>query len=619
MLCIVVLLAALGPLLIQDGSPRLPTSVPQVESERATRVALVVIDALRLDAARDPARMPNLHALAERHAWGIARVEAAVPSTIAGITTFITGRVPGPTSFLLDFGAPVAADGGVLQAFRDSGRDTFVAGPRLWHDRYRPWISRSHLTNRIGDDDGILSAGLAAIADARNDLVIIHLSQGDEVAHLFGATSANYAAFVARADASVARIAAIAPPDMAVVVASDHGVTDFGGHAGPEDAVRNTPLVAWGPGLPRGQMGDVSQAIVPRLITEAAGVAWQPPPQVGTRISPTWLLAFVGILASCAILSGIPHRSRHRGYTLLNNLLWPALVLLGFALFGLAATCALVALLLFARRNRLYRIDLVIAGVLAFGAMVGLLRWWIGLASLDGSPLRSWPLGASVAVLFGGLLMIGLLRFGWPSGLSNIGRLQMADLLPLATPGLAYLVSGPPLAAACAVGVATGWAARLALRRSATAQWVVILIAVPLLTALGGQGLSLSTINVRVAFAMLDSWAGPIAALGVVMAVQVLPIAAVVMPVATGLTNAPKRQSGTFAAGLMTALIAQAIIGSLLLAIRFHDTRQAAMAVALVSVVIVETLLIAMTAALAAFFSVGRPARTRSHAATSSS
>src|SRR5690606_33253031 len=121
----IVLLAIMGPQLIGEANPP-PSPLPPAAGRPAARAVLVVLDALRLDAARNEKLMPNLVAAASYGGWGVARAQSPVPSTIAGITTFITGHVPGPASFLLDFGAPTAPDGGLLQLLQSSGRRTFV-------------------------------------------------------------------------------------------------------------------------------------------------------------------------------------------------------------------------------------------------------------------------------------------------------------------------------------------------------------------------------------------------------------------------------------------------------------------------------------------------------------
>src|SRR6059058_4916643 len=62
----------------------------------------------------------------------------------------------------------------------------------------------------------------------------------------------EYRVAVARADAAIGRIArTIDPRREALVVTSDHGHLDEGGHGGTEPAVVAIPVVVWGAGAVR--------------------------------------------------------------------------------------------------------------------------------------------------------------------------------------------------------------------------------------------------------------------------------------------------------------------------------------------------------------------------------
>ena len=72
------------------------------------------------DVAADEAEMPQLAELARTGLRGVAHVESLVASTVAGIRVLAEGRVPPPASFLEDFGAQRAGEGGIFAAVRAS-------------------------------------------------------------------------------------------------------------------------------------------------------------------------------------------------------------------------------------------------------------------------------------------------------------------------------------------------------------------------------------------------------------------------------------------------------------------------------------------------------------------
>lgn len=312
---------------------------PPVPTASSGRVLLVVIDALREDSSRDPGVMPNLVRLARDGGRGVALVESWIPSTVAGIRTIAEGTVPAPASFLHDFGTTRSGSGGIFAAVRPS----FVAGPRLWADLYGPWLAGSETVETIsGDDARVLAAGLAVLDRIRTGLVVIHLSETDDAAHLHGARSKEYGEALRRTDAALGRLLERAGPGTKIIVTSDHGVTASGGHAGPEADVIRAPVVVRGPGLPRGDLGTIRQRDLHRLISAL------PDPPSPTPSRP-WLpalsvlLALSGCLGLCRQLV-LGTEGRHAA-TILNAALWIgiALAVFGFPWFGVVLALAALA------------------------------------------------------------------------------------------------------------------------------------------------------------------------------------------------------------------------------------------------------------------------------------
>jgi hypothetical protein len=88
---LVLVLARRDVLLGNRASP--PPAIRTAATAPASRVLVVVIDALRTDRID---RMPQLSALAHSGGRGTARIEALVPSTVAGIRALAEGVPPPP-------------------------------------------------------------------------------------------------------------------------------------------------------------------------------------------------------------------------------------------------------------------------------------------------------------------------------------------------------------------------------------------------------------------------------------------------------------------------------------------------------------------------------------------
>ena len=426
--------------------------------------------------------------------------------------------MPPPASFTEDFGASRAGRGGIFAAVRTGERSSVAAGPRLWTDLYGPWLTGSTAIGTVqGDDPRVLRAAAGALR--RHDLVVAHFGTPDDAAHQVGLTSGAYDEALARCDAALGELLRQAPPGTAVVVTSDHGISDRGGHAGPEPAVLDVPVVVRGPGLPSGELGSLRQHGLHRLILAPLGLRMTvsepaPPPQ------PWWGLAFalVAVAGATSVWSRVaagtePERARFT----LNAALWLAL--------GLAF-------------------------VLPWLAM------WVAVAALLGvSFARSPSPGRAGGDGRGGQGVRGLLLAG-----CALAALRLLDAsssldapLPLPSP-LARL-------ATLLLGIATG----LALRR--TPGWLQGLgaAALPVLLArlFLGETLSLSTLDVREAFHLVDGPLGLPGAAATALLLQAFPFLALLL----GLLASPPSEETLrgLVAGMGAALAGQAFVAALLL------------------------------------------------------
>lgn len=122
----------------------------------------------------------------------------------------------------------------------------------------------------------VLSAGTEAGTPAA---AFVHLGTPDLVAHRDG-VGVGYRQAIETADRRAGRIlaavrdrAAATGEDWSVLVTTDHGHRDGGGHGGNSVAERAAWLIAAGPGVPRRPPSVLTQADICGLALSAAGVA----------------------------------------------------------------------------------------------------------------------------------------------------------------------------------------------------------------------------------------------------------------------------------------------------------------------------------------------------------
>jgi type I phosphodiesterase/nucleotide pyrophosphatase len=202
---------------------------------RAARVVWVLIDGLRLDASREMSALNRLRAQGEDVSGRAEFPTFSGPNFVAQAS----GIEP-PGSGVLSNGYPgeVALDS-VFRRAKMAGLRTAVLttdpDPGL-SSIYASWM-----------DDTVVEDPDVHLPPA--SLVFVHIGYVDRAGHRWGAASPQYSAAVARADEAIGRVArALDPAREALIVTSDHGHLDEGGHGGTERSVVRIPIVVWGAG-----------------------------------------------------------------------------------------------------------------------------------------------------------------------------------------------------------------------------------------------------------------------------------------------------------------------------------------------------------------------------------
>jgi hypothetical protein len=260
----------------------LKNSAPQPGAalgQPATRkVVFVLVDGLRLDVSLQADSMPNLNRLRQQGA--AAAMHSQAPSySQAGYTTLLTGGWPdlndGPAANLDYADIPTWTQDNLFSAARRAGLQTAVSGYN-WFEKLIPQTAVSVSYYTPGEDQ----AADRAVVDAalpwlsQNDqLVLIHIDQVDYAGHHEGGPlSAAGLASARRSDDLLGEI--LAKMDLTkdtVLVTSDHGHIEAGGHGGIEPVVLTEPFVLAGAGVKPGKYPDVQMVDVAPTLAALLG------------------------------------------------------------------------------------------------------------------------------------------------------------------------------------------------------------------------------------------------------------------------------------------------------------------------------------------------------------
>lgn len=263
-----------SPLGSKTPAPGFPLGEPATR-----RVVLVIIDGLRLDTSLDSETMPAINIL--RRSGASAAMHSQPPSfSQPGYATLLTGAWPnlndGPAFNLDPDKIPQLTQRTIFDSIWNNHMKTAVAA-YYWFDRLLPdgVVNDSFYTegdDRAADEE-VMAAALPWLAENRHGLVLIHLDQVDDADHNEGGPlSEGGKAAAARADEMLGKIMlALDPAQDTLIVVSDHGHVNQGGHGGPESAALTEPLVMGGKGIKPGAYGDVQMVDVAPTITTLLG------------------------------------------------------------------------------------------------------------------------------------------------------------------------------------------------------------------------------------------------------------------------------------------------------------------------------------------------------------
>ncbi len=251
-----------------------------VGSPLSGRVVIVLVDGLRVDTAADPTVMPVLDRL--RRSGASATLHSTTPSySIPSWTVLMTGAWPdlsdGPAmNPLAGQTSRTWTQDNLMAAAHRAGLTTAYAGTDWFPQLFQPGTV-DHLAPVHEETDAADEASTAALlgflAADQGDLLLLHLNEVDHAGHHAGGPrDPRWNAAAAKADARIGRVAAALDPQRdTILVVSDHGHVDAGGHGGQDAIVLQEPLVVSGAGIRPGRYGDHDQVDVAPTVATLLG------------------------------------------------------------------------------------------------------------------------------------------------------------------------------------------------------------------------------------------------------------------------------------------------------------------------------------------------------------
>jgi hypothetical protein len=257
-----------------------PPPPGEVSGTPITRsLVIVLVDALRYDTALKQDVMPFLNKL--RDDGASALMHSRPPSySEPGYTVLLTGAWPdisdGPVLNLDYVDIPEFTQDDIYSAAHRSGLLTAISAFN-WFEKLIPQEAVTSSFYTAGEDQAadrqVTDASLPWLEEGKYDLVLIHLDQVDYAGHHEGGpVDPRWDAAATRVDGLIKEI--VSEMDLeqdTLLVLSDHGQIDLGGHGGQDPIVLLEPFVMVGNGVIPGDYGDVNMVDVAPTIAALLG------------------------------------------------------------------------------------------------------------------------------------------------------------------------------------------------------------------------------------------------------------------------------------------------------------------------------------------------------------
>jgi hypothetical protein len=238
------------------------------------RVVIILMDGLRLDTASNTVLMPELGRM--RTLGASATMTSQPPSySEPGYATILTGAWPdindGPV-FNLDYEEiPVITQETIFTTANAAGLKTAISA-YYWFEKLIPQelVDVAYYTpgeDREADRQ-VIDSALPLLSDNSINLLLIHIDQIDYAGHYEGGgVSIGWNEAATRSDQLLAELVdRLDLSTTTLLIFSDHGHLDMGGHGGHDESTLQEPFVAAGTGIIPGayepiQMVDIAPTI----------------------------------------------------------------------------------------------------------------------------------------------------------------------------------------------------------------------------------------------------------------------------------------------------------------------------------------------------------------------
>jgi hypothetical protein len=259
------------------------------------RLIIILVDGLREDTSHDTELMPYLQTLREKGAW--ATMHSRPPSySQPGYSTLLVGAWPdindGPVlNLAYDKIMPFTQDNLFTAVHRAGGRTSIAANNTFEPLIPLPDVNDSFYTeecNQAGDDL-IFPKAMEWVKAGGQSLMLIHLCQVDDAGDTQGGPRGTaWADAASRVDDMIRQLAAKMDfTKDTLMIVSDHGQIDAGGHGGPEAVNLIEPFILVGAGVWPGYFGNMQMVDVAPTGAALLGVSL--PSSTQGRVL-TWML-----------------------------------------------------------------------------------------------------------------------------------------------------------------------------------------------------------------------------------------------------------------------------------------------------------------------------------------
>ena len=245
------------------------------------RVVFVVVDALRLDTSLKSEVMPNLNRL--RQVGASASIHSQPPSfSQPGYATLLTGAWPdindSPVINVEVQGLYPFTQDDIFSSAHRAGHKTALSAFN-WFEKLIPVeavdVTFSTPLEDQQADRQVVDAALPWLESNDYQFVLIHLDQVDYAGHHEGGPrDPRWDAAAKRADDLLGEL--LETLDLskdAILVVSDHGQIDQGGHGGQDAIVLLEPFLLAGRGIKPGQYGDANMVDVAPTLAALLGAS----------------------------------------------------------------------------------------------------------------------------------------------------------------------------------------------------------------------------------------------------------------------------------------------------------------------------------------------------------